>query len=90
MTDVVINSRIADELGYQDLENNTVRCEDCRTNLLILMKVKESDEKQEVQCHCFCGGTSFKLKLQGKFYFAPVTGVAIKKIDGGAFYLEKT
>lgn len=89
MTEVHVTTRIRKDLGYADLSDSTVRCEDCRAKLLVLKKVKESTEKISVQCNCFCGGTSFKVNLEGKFYFAPSPGLAISKIEDGVFYMEK-
>lgn len=82
-----VETRIRNELGYADLENQTVKCADCNKKLLLLKKVKESNKEELIQVQCICGGTSFKVRLHGVYYFLPVETLNLLDIKDGLFIM---
>lgn len=86
---VEVDFKIREEYGLKDLENSTIKCADCGKKLLVVMKVKDTDQKQTIQCKCTCSGTSFKVKLEGRYYFDSIKGLAILDIVDGLFIMTE-
>lgn len=76
-----------EKLGYQILQDDTIKCADCGKKLINIIKVKEDDSiVKDITVKCYCGGSSFKYRIAGHTYMQAVQGVTITNmptnIDG--------
>lgn len=72
-----------------DVQESVVKCADCNTKLLKLVKIKDSENTIKMTVKCPCGGSSFLVKLEGKYGFFPVDGYSISNISDNIFTMEK-
>jgi len=64
--------------GFEILKDDTIKCADCGTKLVDIIKVKEDDSIVKViKAQCFCGGTSFLYEIIGQTYMQASKGRAI-------------
>ena len=82
-----VDFKIREVNGFNDLENSVIKCADCGKKLLKVLKVKESDEEKIIQSKCICGGTSFKVRLKGVYYFDSADNLCISNIEDNLFIM---
>lgn len=74
---------LSDELGESPLEL-TIKCADCESSLVEMVKFDDSDKIQEIKAHCSvkgCGGESWVKKLKGEYRLRPYGGRSITDME---------
>ena len=59
-------------IKVEDLKDVEVKCADCDKTLLMLVRIRPSEEKQKLIVECpFCDGESWITELSGKYFQSP-------------------
>jgi ssDNA-binding Zn-finger/Zn-ribbon topoisomerase 1 len=75
------NNDGARELDLSKLACTNIQCADCEKTLLRMLKMEESDFEFSVTCTCpFCGGSSWRVELQGRYYQDVVDGTRLGEV----------
>ena len=74
---------LTDEFDESPLEL-TIKCADCETSLVEMVKFDDSDKVQQIKAHCSvdgCGGESWVKTLKGEYRMRPFGGRSITDMD---------
>lgn len=65
---------MSEQLQIQDQGEQTLKCSDCRLDLMHYRQYTKSDKIKKIKASCpFCGSFSFVKEIDGEFYFGPIS-----------------
>jgi DNA-directed RNA polymerase subunit RPC12/RpoP len=73
----------------QLLEEDTIKCANCRNPLVDVIKVRENDEiEQEIKALCpYCGDESYLYRINGHIFIQAAQGLAV--VDNDTTVLDR-
>ena len=85
------NEEVREVADLSKLADSDIHCADCEKTLLKMVRIEESDFEFSVLCSCpFCGGESWRVELQGRYYQDAADGTILGEVtaEGNDFTIE--